>query len=170
VLRRYATSLLKASGVPASQYRVNFCGLVSQLAGRPMMSKNEAYDWLAERKGDAIIPKEIRVPRQRYILSSAAFYKSKEWNALRHDALLRSNGCCDLCGRSKRDHGVVLHVDHIEPRSKRPDLALTPSNLQVLCEDCNLGKGNRDNTDWRVGRQDVQDAERRLDEIDWKYH
>lgn len=42
-----------------------------------------------------------------------------------------------------------MHVDHIKPRSKYPALELVLSNLQVLCEDCNLGKLAHDETDWR---------------------
>lgn len=45
---------------------------------------------------------------------------------------------CLACGR--KPPTVVLHVDHIKPRSKYPELELEISNLQVLCEDCNLGK------------------------------
>lgn len=36
-----------------------------------------------------------------------------------------------------------------KPPSKFPDLALVLANLQILCEDCNLGKMARDQTDWR---------------------
>ena len=50
-----------------------------------------------------------------------------------------------LCGETKGQ----MHVDHIQPRSKRPDLALTFDNCQVLCKDCNLGKRANDNTDFR---------------------
>lgn len=77
------------------------------------------------------------------------FYKSEGWREVRFAALKRADGCCTLCGRSKRMHDVVLHVDHIKPRSRFPHLSLDPSNLQVLCEDCNIGKSNRDTTDWR---------------------
>jgi 5-methylcytosine-specific restriction endonuclease McrA len=42
-----------------------------------------------------------------------------------------------------------MMVDHIVPRSKRPDLALDISNLQTLCGRCNRGKGSWDQTDWR---------------------
>ena len=42
-----------------------------------------------------------------------------------------------------------MNVDHIKPRKKYPELALDKSNLQVLCEECNHGKGNWDETDWR---------------------
>lgn len=79
---------------------------------------------------------------------SAAFYISAEWRKLRYQALLKSNGCCEACGRSKH-HGIVLHVDHVKPISKYPHLRLVLTNLQILCEDCNLGKSAWDETDWR---------------------
>lgn len=71
-----------------------------------------------------------------------------EWQRVRYFALKESNGCCSLCGRSPRD-GVKLHVDHIKPKSKYPELKYEVSNLQVLCCDCNMGKSNKDETDWR---------------------
>jgi 5-methylcytosine-specific restriction endonuclease McrA len=77
------------------------------------------------------------------------FYMTEAWRALRYQVLRSSDGRCTLCGRSKPRHGVTLHVDHIKPRSHFPELELERSNLQVLCEDCNLGKGNSDMTDWR---------------------
>lgn len=66
---------------------------------------------------------------------------------LRYEALKLSGGKCELCGRAPPE--VVLHVDHIIPKSKAPELRYEIKNLQVLCGDCNLGKSNRDNTDWR---------------------
>lgn len=42
-----------------------------------------------------------------------------------------------------------MHVDHIKPVCTHPELCLDPENLQVLCDDCNLGKGSSDCTDWR---------------------
>lgn len=77
-----------------------------------------------------------------------SFYDSREWLAVRYEALKASNGRCVCCGRSP-SAGNPLHVDHIKPRSKHPGLALTLSNLQVLCKECNLGKSNTDDTDWR---------------------
>lgn len=76
------------------------------------------------------------------------FYATREWRELRYRVLKESNGKCALCARGARDD-MPLHVDHIMPRSKYPKLALEITNLQVLCEDCNLGKSNKDNTDWR---------------------
>lgn len=80
-------------------------------------------------------------------MSGKDFYKSQVWKTARYFTL-RKQRVCQCCGRGRPD-GIVLHVDHIQPRSIRKDLALNLNNLQVLCEDCNLGKSNKDNTDWR---------------------
>jgi hypothetical protein len=80
--------------------------------------------------------------------SQKSFYLYHEWRELRYQALREQGGRCCLCGRSARD-GITLHVDHIKPRSKFPNLALDITNLQVLCEECNIGKGNKDDIDWR---------------------
>lgn len=90
-------------------------------------------------------PKRPSADRERN-----AFYDSAEWKRLRHDALRKNDGRCELCGQSKHDGpDVTLHVDHIVPLSKDWSRRADPANLQVLCGDCNLGKSNRDQTDWR---------------------
>lgn len=76
------------------------------------------------------------------------FYLSNEWLELRYKALKLNDGKCCCCGRGRKQ-GVYLHVDHIKPRSLYPSLQLDLSNLQVLCEECNIGKSNKDSTDWR---------------------
>ena len=80
--------------------------------------------------------------------SSNAFYDSREWRTLRYSALKLHGAKCQCCNATRED-GVKLHVDHIKPRSKYPELELELSNLQILCEDCNLGKSAWDQTDWR---------------------
>jgi 5-methylcytosine-specific restriction endonuclease McrA len=80
---------------------------------------------------------------------AGGFYDSREWRELRYRALKRHGGSCQCCGtRANADH--PLHVDHIKPRSLYPEMELDINNLQVLCEDCNLGKSNKDVTDWRA--------------------
>lgn len=74
-----------------------------------------------------------------------SFYASKEWLQLRYMTLSKYGSICQCCGAVK----AQMHVDHIKPRSKFPELALDPNNLQVLCWQCNKGKSNRDSTDWR---------------------
>lgn len=78
----------------------------------------------------------------------ASFYNTNEWKSLRYKVLAAANGKCECCGMSS-SMGAVLHVDHIKPRSKYPELALEFSNMQILCADCNIGKSNKDDTDWR---------------------
>ena len=80
---------------------------------------------------------------------NSEFYASDEWRALRMRVIEKNESKCMACGRSPKNHGVVIHVDHIKPRSKYPQLSLAFDNLQLLCEDCNFGKGNKYITDWR---------------------
>jgi hypothetical protein len=78
-------------------------------------------------------------------IGTKKFYETREWQTLRYNTL-KKYGCeCMVCHRKN----IEMHVDHIKPISKFPTLALEMSNLQVLCRDCNLGKGNTDSIDWR---------------------
>jgi 5-methylcytosine-specific restriction endonuclease McrA len=76
------------------------------------------------------------------------FYTSTAWRQLRYLALKNTNGQCQCCGARASD-GVSIHVDHIKPRSRYPKLELSLDNLQVLCQACNVGKGDWDTNDWR---------------------
>jgi 5-methylcytosine-specific restriction endonuclease McrA len=81
-------------------------------------------------------------------VASDAFLFSYEWRRLRMEALKKHGARCQCCGASPQT-GAVMNVDHIKPRRLYPGLALSLDNLQVLCHDCNHGKGNWDMTDWR---------------------
>jgi hypothetical protein len=76
------------------------------------------------------------------------FLFSYEWRKLRLQALKLHGATCQCCGASPAT-GAVMNVDHIKPRRLFPKLALDINNLQILCRDCNHGKGNWDQTDWR---------------------
>ncbi len=80
---------------------------------------------------------------------SVNFYESDLWRKARYQALKLHGGCCQCCG-ARASPGKPLHVDHIKPRSRFRHLELEVANLQVLCADCNLGKGAWDKTDWRA--------------------
>lgn len=65
--------------------------------------------------------------------------------ALRFRVLERDRRCL-ACGITP-ESGARLHVDHIEPYSLGG--RTVESNLQTLCADCNVGKGNRSSADFR---------------------
>lgn len=77
------------------------------------------------------------------------FYKSKEWRELRVLIIEQQKGRCQMCGRSYKEHDIVIHVDHIIPISIDWSKRLDINNLQLLCEDCNIGKSNHYTTDRR---------------------
>lgn len=96
--------------------------------------------------------KSIGMPKrchpERGSKSYAEFYSTREWRQLRYIALRNAEGRCQCCGGMASD-GLSLHVDHIKPRSRFPELELSLDNLQILCEDCNLGKLDMDDYSWR---------------------
>lgn len=87
----------------------------------------------------------------------AEFYKSWEWRTLRMKVLKFHGHRCQSCGATPANYDaagnpVRIVVDHIKPVRRFWDLRLDPSNLQVLCDECNQGKGAWDETDHRPSR------------------
>ncbi|MGE0824015.1 MAG: HNH endonuclease [Candidatus Binatia bacterium] len=76
-------------------------------------------------------------------LDSYTYVRASTWWTV----LARDNWTCCSCGRSSKEEGITLEVDHIIPRSRggRDDIG----NLQALCKKCNIGKSNKDATDLR---------------------
>lgn len=99
-----------------------------------------------------VMAKKPRWPnKEKTALSDVAkdsFLETYAWRALRMKVLIRDGRRCACCGATPAT-GAVMNVDHIKPRRLYPELALDENNLQVLCHDCNHGKGNWDETDWR---------------------
>lgn len=78
----------------------------------------------------------------------ARFYGSSDWKLLREFVLERDNYECQWCkeqGRVTSKYHSILEVDHIEELKDRPDLALDPNNLRVLCKDCHNKRHKRFN-------------------------
>jgi len=151
----------KKFGCPASHPRLKVVLIVQDLTGKTM-ERADAANWvrshehlipelIAHREGLAKPIKKVKPKKVDYKKKKKAsedFYWSREWRAIRYLALKRHGASCLACGRSAKD-GIIIHVDHVKPRSKYPELELNVNNLQILCEDCNLGKSNIDETDWR---------------------
>jgi 5-methylcytosine-specific restriction endonuclease McrA len=122
----------------------------------PTLSKKPSK---AQRKAAAQLKKQIRyIDRPKIIkrrvkvsgidVTSTDFLSTYEWRKVRMEALKKHGPVCQCCGATPAT-GAVMNVDHIKPRKLFPHLALDVSNLQVLCHECNHGKGNWDQTDWR---------------------
>jgi hypothetical protein len=152
---------LKANGLGGKR---NACAVPKDRDIQKMLDSLDATQLLAFTHGRNLGPAPVQRPKTRRSLpnktsglkddpgwtkdAQAAFFASRAWRELRYKVLASLGGKCCLCGRTAH-HGVVLHVDHIRPASKYPDLRLDFDNLQVLCEDCNIGKSNKDASDWR---------------------
>jgi hypothetical protein len=123
----------------------------------PMSIDSDSWEWKPKaedipkpkKKNKSKVWKNKSNRKKVCKLDSDKFYASREWLELRVRVLEKYECKCMMCGRSPKEHGIILHVDHIKPRSKFPELSLSFSNLQLLCRACNLGKSNKYQTDWR---------------------
>lgn len=48
---------------------------------------------------------------------------------------------CYICGTPLKPGQITL--DHVIPRSRRPDLIFDDTNIRVACWNCNIGKGSQ---------------------------
>ena len=110
---------------------------------------------LANRKSEVDLRKSVGALLQneeRGLLAPAqellSFYDSWEWKRLRYDFLKDRCRRCQCCGATP-ESGAKIVVDHVKPIRFFWELRLDSCNLQILCDDCNMGKGSRDRSDWR---------------------
>jgi hypothetical protein len=80
----------------------------------------------------------------------SAAKRIKVMPSIRWQVFQRDNWKCVACGKNADDH-IWLEVDHIIPRSKGGKNEI--SNYQTLCNVCNIGKSNKDNTDIKGERK-----------------
>ena len=110
----------------------------------------KANQWLMEDNRSDSDPAEVRssLPEGSVLRAKeAAERRVKVMPAIRWQVFQRDHWKCVSCGRGSGDDAII-HVDHIIPRSKGGRDAL--DNYQTLCDSCNLGKSNRDDTDLRL--------------------
>ena len=103
-------------------------------AARTQSGARATADPVAGQVTDSLPPRQLH-----------PFYDSRQWQGLRYRALRLYGRTCMACNRTDGE----MHVDHIKPKSRYPELALDFDNLQILCRTCNMGKGAHDETDWR---------------------
>lgn len=129
------TDPIKARDQPWTVDRINM--LVSVVAS------SDPSKFTKRDERDFFIP-----AKRKKIGRVAQFMNSPEWRRLRYSILQSRGRKCECCGSEPR--GTKVHVDHIKPISRNWHLRSDPANLQVLCEECNKGKGAWDETDWRA--------------------
>ncbi len=83
------------------------------------------------------------------VIDERRFYSGEVWNSierverakvsneLRQEIFERDGYTCVICGSTEKES---LEIDHIKPISKGGKTE--PDNLQTLCHDCNVRKGN----------------------------
>lgn len=104
--------------------------------------------WFLERK-EAVSKQADDNDLDLNLIKAKAETKIRVMPGIRWQVFQRDNWRCLGCGRCA-DDGIILHIDHIKPRSKGGKDEF--DNYQTLCEICNIGKSNRDETDIRASR------------------
>lgn len=160
---RYCKSRLGYASKPDTSLYELVC-MALEIDGMPQPMNIGARQWAAEN-ADHIMgrtqfeklksciqssKKSQRIPKPKkdLFVASDEFLSSFAWRRLRMEALKKYGPKCMCCGATPAT-GAVMNVDHIKPRKLWPSLALEINNLQILCHECNHGKGNWDQTDWR---------------------
>jgi 5-methylcytosine-specific restriction endonuclease McrA len=129
---------------------------------------DEVISWVKANRPDLLMTAKARhaarktaavQPEATTLDERQAFYRSWAWREKRAQAFKIHGRICQCCGATPGKFTVggdpvILVVDHIKPLSKYWDLRLKLDNLQILCEECNMGKGNWDETDYRAAPLD----------------
>jgi 5-methylcytosine-specific restriction endonuclease McrA len=130
--------------------------LMKRLGIKQVHGRKIALCVIAHDRGVMLEPHDSK--KRKKIIPTAdrkkEFYASWEWRTLRMKVFNEYGKRCMCCGATP-DHKdmsgipVKIVVDHIKSLHKHWDLRLQRDNLQVLCEECNMGKGAWDETDHR---------------------
>lgn len=111
--------------------------IIADLAGYVATLDPADFTKAADYKPPFISKKKLKKKASK----AAHFLLSWEWRTLRYEVLRERGAKCELCGATSAHERI--EVDHIKPSSKFWHLRLDKTNLQVLCQSCNKGKGNR---------------------------
>ncbi|HEY0376414.1 MAG TPA: HNH endonuclease [Pyrinomonadaceae bacterium] len=112
------------------------------LAGEMLGSEDSIRKRFPPNKAEEIIRRKKLVRDFMTLANKSINHRRRISPRLRFQVFQRDNSTCQVCGR--RAPEVILHLDHIEPVSWESNWQPSnhPDDYQVLCEECNLGKGN----------------------------
>ena len=153
----------RALAALSEAYIVNAENILSAKASKKKLKRERKKN---KRRAKSAPPVSIQVYQKPAVHFAVTddFLQTYEWRRVRMEALKKCGARCQCCGATPAD-GIVINVDHIKPRRLFPQLALSVDNLQVLCNQCNHGKGNWDMTDWRDAAPELSDEERHMRSI-----
>ncbi len=67
-------------------------------------------------------------------MTQAQFYHSRAWRRLSKAFLMSKHYICERCGQPAE---IAHHKQYLTAQNVTdPDIALTPSNLEALCQNC----------------------------------
>ena len=120
---------------------------LSMLAKYPEPLAYEKYAILERScpKSTGSIKQKKSKPLLVPLAQAELFYSSSDWFKARTIILDKYGRRCMCCDEADKP----VHVDHIKPLRLYWGLRLDLNNLQVLCETCNLLKGNWCSIDFR---------------------
>lgn len=107
-------------------------------------------DYLMVTYYDKFISKNKTLPIE-VCADKNKFYDTRSWKDVRELVFKVFGKQCLCCGATEN-----IEVDHVVPRSIKPELALLVKNLQPLCKSCNMKKGTRI-IDYRVVPEDLEE-------------
>jgi 5-methylcytosine-specific restriction endonuclease McrA len=105
---------------------------------------NEYSNMQSLKKEKKFVKNKQREIKKKYQVTDE-FFISEAWIVLKRNIRIAYGKQCMCC----KNRTSIMHIDHIKPRSKHKHLELDPTNLQVLCEKCNMSKSNLHETEYR---------------------
>jgi len=140
VFTRTEAKLFAKRQLPAPVPAARITSTVSYVSPQGRNSYTGRLTWDFDQLRQGLRTAQAQRARKSTVQAQRQRERSLMTSTLRVSVLRRDNYRCRMCGASASD-GVPLHIYHITPVSHggRTDLG----NLQTLCADCNLGKGNR---------------------------
>ena len=104
--------------------------------------RNKKRAKLVSNKNNIVVEKLSNISLEETL----KFYNSIEWKELRKEYLndnKRKYFECNYCEENVSKNRS-LNIDHIRPIKTHWHLRLDKNNLQILCQDCNKFKGNKE--------------------------